>query len=230
LRSKNRLFQQTRREIPAMNSRSTRQKISSAALFTALLTGSLAGLGLSDGAIAQVAAPTRPSLTTGDRNDSVSELQGILRLLGYYNGAVDGVYQQSTSTAVSAFQRAAGLTADGVVGTSTWNRLLPASGAAPATPTTPRPNPQPTQPIPQPTQPSPQPVATNADFPILRVGVRGPAVTRLQQRLRSLGFFNGVADGVFGGETEDAVKAAQRNYGLDADGIVGGGTWDALLQ
>jgi N-acetylmuramoyl-L-alanine amidase len=217
-----------------MNSRFTRQKISSAVLFTALLTGSVAVLGLSDGAIAQVAAPTRPSLTTGDRNDSVSELQGILRLLGYYNGAVDGVYQQSTSTAVSAFQRAAGLTADGVVGTSTWNRLLPASGTTtPVTPTTPRPNnPQPTQPTPQPTQPTPQPtpVATNADFPVLRVGVRGPAVTRLQQRLRSLGFFSGVADGVFGGETEDAVKAAQRNYGLDADGIVGGGTWDALLQ
>jgi peptidoglycan hydrolase-like protein with peptidoglycan-binding domain len=45
-----------------------------------------------------------------------------------------------------------------------------------------------------------------------------------------LGFFNGSVDGVFGAETENAVKAVQRNYGLDADGVVGSATWDALLQ
>jgi N-acetylmuramoyl-L-alanine amidase len=45
-----------------------------------------------------------------------------------------------------------------------------------------------------------------------------------------LGFFDGAVDGVFGTETEDAVKAAQQNFGLDADGVVGTATWDALLQ
>jgi peptidoglycan hydrolase-like protein with peptidoglycan-binding domain len=45
-----------------------------------------------------------------------------------------------------------------------------------------------------------------------------------------LGFFDGVVDGVFGGETDNAVKAAQANFGLDADGVVGAATWDALLQ
>jgi N-acetylmuramoyl-L-alanine amidase len=214
------------RELPAMNSRSSRQKI----LFTALLISgmTIAGLGDSPRAQAQTAAPTRPALTKGDRNDSVAELQGILRLLGYYNGAIDGVYQESTATAVSAFQRAAGLTADGVMGTATWNRLLPAaSGTTLTTPTTPT---TPTSPNPNTPTPQPTPIATNADFPVLRSGSRGLAVTRLQQRLRNLGFFTGVADGVFGGETEDAVRSAQRNFGLDADGIVGGATWDALLQ
>jgi N-acetylmuramoyl-L-alanine amidase len=206
-----------------MNSRSSRQKI----LFTALLISGMTIAGLGDSPRAQAQTAARPALTKGDRNDSVAELQGILRLLGYYNGAIDGVYQESTATAVSAFQRAAGLTADGIMGTDTWNRLLPASGTAstPTTPTTPNPSPNPNTPTPQPT-----PIATNTDFPVLRSGSRGPAVTRLQQRLRSLGFFTGVADGVFGGETEDAVRSAQRNFGLDADGIVGGATWDALLQ
>jgi N-acetylmuramoyl-L-alanine amidase len=179
-------------------------------------------------------AGVRPSLTVGDRNESVSELQAMLKLLGYYTGTVDGVFQDSTATAVSTFQRAAGLTADGVAGTATWNRLLPASNTASA-PVTPSPRPSVT---PAPATPSPSvtpapvtpPQPTTVDFPVLRSGLRGAAVSTLQQRLRRLGFFDGAVDGVFGGETEDAVKAAQQNLGLEADGVVGAATWDALLQ
>ncbi|PSB59841.1 peptidoglycan-binding protein, partial [filamentous cyanobacterium CCP1] len=72
----------------------------------------------------------RPVLTLGSEGDSVSELQAMLKLLGYYSGAVDGVYRASTAAAVSAFQQAVGLQADGVAGPDTWNRLLPASPAA----------------------------------------------------------------------------------------------------
>jgi N-acetylmuramoyl-L-alanine amidase len=181
---------------------------------------------------AQPAAGIRPILTVGDRNDAVSELQAMLKLLGYYNGTVDGVYQEGTATAVSAFQRAAGLAADGVAGTATWNRLLPvATVPATPTPTRPSPTPAPVTPTPAPVTPAPTPAQpTTVDLPILRLGLRGSAITQLQQRLRRLGFFNGAVDGVFGAETEDAVKAVQRNYGLDADGIVGSATWDALLQ
>jgi N-acetylmuramoyl-L-alanine amidase len=175
----------------------------------------------------------RPSLSVGDRSESVAELQAILRLLGYYNGSVDGVYQESTATAVSAFQRAAGLTADGVAGAATWNRLLPSANTAvnPVTPTTPRPvNPAPVNPAPVNPAPVTPAQPTTVDFPVLRQGMRGPAVSRLQQRLSRLGFFNGAVDGVFGGETDNAVKSAQANFGLDADGVVGAATWDALLQ
>lgn len=180
---------------------------------------------------------TRPILTVGDRNESVSELQAMLKLLGYYNGLVDGAYQEGTATAVSAFQRAAGLTADGVAGTATWNRLLPvANSTVPVTPAptppTPITPPAPVTPAPTPVTPAP-PVAaqpTTVNLPILRLGSRGSAISQLQQRLRRLGFFRGAVDGIFGSETEDAVKAAQQNYGLDADGIVGSATWDALLQ
>ena len=40
----------------------------------------------------------------------------------------------------------------------------------------------------------------------------------------------GEADGVFGANTERAVKAYQRENGLNADGIVGEKTWKALLR
>jgi peptidoglycan hydrolase-like protein with peptidoglycan-binding domain len=30
--------------------------------------------------------------------------------------------------------------------------------------------------------------------------------------------------------TEEAVKAAQKRYGLEPDGVVGGATWEVLLR
>ena len=59
-------------------------------------------------------------------------------------------------------------------------------------------------------------------FPILRRGARGEAVRGLQNRLRAIGVYQGEADGVFGAGTETAVKTAQRKFGLEADGVVGG--------
>jgi peptidoglycan hydrolase-like protein with peptidoglycan-binding domain len=60
--------------------------------------------------------------------------------------------------------------------------------------------------------------------------MKGSAVNALQERLRSLGVFRGAIDGVFGQETQTAVKAAQRKFNLDSDGIVGPATWSALLR
>jgi len=50
---------------------------------------------------------------------------------------------------------------------------------------------------------------------------RGMAVLELQQLLGSLGFDPGRLDGVFGSNTEMAVRAFQERNGLDVDGIVG---------
>lgn len=59
--------------------------------------------------------------------------------------------------------------------------------------------------------------------PVLRRGSRGPDTVRLQQLL-------GVAaDGIFGGETERAVRAFQSAQGdITVDGIVGPATWERL--
>jgi hypothetical protein len=57
---------------------------------------------------------------------------------------------------------------------------------------------------------------------VLDRGDRGPAVTKLQRKLHLH------ADGVFGRQTERAVKRFQRRHGLSADGVVGPATRRAL--
>ena len=62
-------------------------------------------------------------LRQGDKGGEVKEVQRRLKLWGYYNGSVDGVFGVGTRTAVIAFQKKNGLKADGVVGQSTYKAL-----------------------------------------------------------------------------------------------------------
>ena len=52
------------------------------------------------------------------------KLQILLNGLGYDCGAVDGDFGAKTLAAVKAFQKAQGLSQDGVVGANTWGKLL----------------------------------------------------------------------------------------------------------
>ena len=58
----------------------------------------------------------------------------------------------------------------------------------------------------------------------------GDDVAALQDRLLELGFDAGRVDGVFGDETEAALREFQREYGLLADGTCGPATLKALRQ
>ena len=71
-------------------------------------------------------------------------------------------------------------------------------------------------PVPEPTKPT------------LRTGSRGEDVRILQENLRQLGFLNDAADGIFGTNTNAAVRNFQKAQGLSVDGVVGAGTWAAL--
>jgi len=107
----------------------------------------------------------------------------------------------------------------------------PQPAVKPASGTTPKPNKPATETRPAATNTSPNAsTPESVALPVLRQGMKGSAVVALQERLRSLGVFKGAADGVFGAETLAAVKAAQRRFKLDPDGVVGGGTWSALLR
>ena len=177
----------------------------------------------SNSPIAQTGAMiVRPAIKLGSRGSSVSELQAALKLLGFYSEAVDGIFSQSTAIAVSQFQEAAGIAPDGIVGQETWNRLFPASPGAIENPIANDPT------TAENSETNPQAPPTN--FPVLRRRMRGAAVRDLQERLRAKGFLRVKADGVFGPETQAAVKAAQRQYQLPADGVVGRATWEALLR
>lgn len=55
----------------------------------------------------------------GSSGNEVRQIQTRLKSWGYYNGAVDGVYGSKTQAAVRAFQKANGLTVDGVAGPKT---------------------------------------------------------------------------------------------------------------
>ena len=58
----------------------------------------------------------------------------------------------------------------------------------------------------------------------------GADVRTLQEALSALGFSCGIADGIFGVHTEDALRRFQLNMGLPTDGIAGAFTFRALLH
>ena len=70
----------------------------------------------------------------------------------------------------------------------------------------------------------------NPENRVLKLGSYGVEVKYLQQKLLSKLYNVGNIDGIFGKQTQDAVKAFQMENGLIPDGIVGVNTWKALLN
>ena len=65
------------------------------------------------------AVPTDATLRAGSTGAGVTALQQALTSLGYAPGTADGKYGAATTEAVTAFQKANGLTEDGVAGPKT---------------------------------------------------------------------------------------------------------------
>jgi peptidoglycan hydrolase-like protein with peptidoglycan-binding domain len=65
---------------------------------------------------------------------------------------------------------------------------------------------------------------------LLRLGSQGAAVAQVQRQLTAVGLYRGNIDGVFGTQTEAALKTFQRRQGLAAHGILGYKTRTALAQ
>ena len=63
------------------------------------------------------------ALRPGDKGENVLQMQRILKLLGHYNGELDGSYGPKTTEAVKLFQMANGLSADGLAGPETLEAL-----------------------------------------------------------------------------------------------------------
>ena len=58
-------------------------------------------------------------------------------------------------------------------------------------------------------------------YALSKYGSTRSEVKTLQQKLKDLGFYNGDVDGIFGTQTQTAVRNFQRSVGITVDGIAG---------
>ncbi len=133
-------------------------------------------------------------IVLGVRGPAVEDVQQRLLVLGHDLGStgIDGVFLGKTYDAVRDFQRAHGLSEDGVVGHETWSALVDAT------------------------------FTLGDRMLYLRLPhFHGRDVQVLQEALNALGFASGPVDAIFGAYTERAVREFQRNCGQPADGVVG---------
>ncbi len=184
------------------------------------------------------------ALREGSAGAAVRVLQTKLKTLGYYTGNVDGDYGSGTVTAVKAFQRAHGLTADGVAGGGTFNKLFggdakkansssvkPTATKSPIATRKPTATPRRTEtPLPDNIYVKVTPAPSGSDYIYLRRGYYGTPVEQLQRELKSQGYYSGSCDGYYGDGTENAVKAFQRVNGLKVDGVAGPATQRVLYE
>ena len=165
--------------------------------------------------------PPTSVLRQGSTGRDVLQLQFLLNYTAQFYPSVQTVTQDSvfgsvTANSVRSFQRLFGLTADGVVGRNTWNKLYQVYRTI-----------QGDEPGEGGVNPSPWPGV------YLRQGSRGSEVVTLQNLLNNarstypqIPFIT--VDGVFGVNTDNAVRIFQRAAGLTVDGVVGPVTWNAL--
>ena len=149
------------------------------------------------------------------KGEDVQAMQRALISRGYSCGAsgADGQFGAGTESAVKAFQKANGLTADGIVGQNTCIKLGGVwKGGKAAAP------------------------APSASWTLSRLlkrtkpMMKGEDVRAAQKALLARGYSCGSsgADGQFGAGTKDAVMRFQKAHGLKADGIIGKDTCEKL--
>lgn len=78
-------------------------------------------------------------------------------------------------------------------------------------------------------QVTPDPNAPTAE-PVIRNGSMGEGVTKLQNRLKELGYYTATVDGQFGEATRTAVTMFQQQNGLVADGVFGPASSELLYS
>ncbi|RZS37614.1 N-acetylmuramoyl-L-alanine amidase [Herbihabitans rhizosphaerae] len=140
-------------------------------------------------------------LRRGDVGPAVAEVKSTLMTLGLLPSNGDDSPEQArfdsaVEQAVRGFQQQRGLITDGVVGPTTYRALRDATFQLGA-----------------------RPLAYMVSAP-----VTGDDVLTLQERLLELGYDAGRPNGVFGAQTEHALRNFQRDMGMTVDGICGAET------
>lgn len=151
-----------------------------------------------------------PVYRRGDTGPAVAEIRAKLGLLGLLAEGENAelldpagaLFDEPTDRAVRAFQQQRGISVDGVVGSRTYHALEEARWR----------------------------LGDRILFFVPGRLMAGDDVATLQQRLLDMGFDCGRVDGLFGVETEQALREFQRNIGGAADGTCGPATFKALTQ
>ena len=68
----------------------------------------------------------------------------------------------------------------------------------------------------------------NVEAAAYKRGSTGSVVTQIQTKLKAWGYYSDAVDGVYGSETEAAVKYFQQKNGLSVDGVAGQATLAAM--
>ena len=168
------------------------------------------------------------ALRVGSSGDGVARMQTFLNRI-HLNyplipviKPVDGVFGSQTEQAVKVFQNTFNLTADGVVGHSTWNKISQIYTAVTGL-----------------ARLDGEGEYLGVDYTpptiVIRQGDRGSDVSQLQFLIDYIAqFYPSIStvsqDGLFGSYTANAVRSFQRMFGLTADGIVGPVTWRKLYD
>ena len=139
-------------------------------------------------------------IRVGDRSHEVMDVQSRLRALGLEIDDDSGLFGESTKQAVRTFQQRRQILIDGIVGPNTWDELVEASWRL-----------------------------GDRTLYLTNPFTRGDDVLALQTRLNALGFDAGHADGIFGPDTDQAVRSFQKEYGVAEDGIFGAASHYSLL-
>ena len=180
------------------------------------------------------AAPSSTVLKKGMRGTEVKKLQQDLTNKGYSTKGIDGIFGPATESALKKFQKANNLKADGIVGPATRKALNSKVAAKPAKKSTTASKPTKTK---KKTSTAPKTATktskkdtsiTAYSSKILKKGMKGAEVKKLQQNLTNKGYSTKGIDGIFGPATEAAVKKYQKAKNLQVDGIVGPATKKAL--
>ena len=148
----------------------------------------------------------------GDQGDHIIELQRMLIVKGFLTGNADGIYGEKTVNAIKKFQTTQGLEVDGICGDETYNLLLETIDTT----------------INISESESEIDVEQSDDNYVIKYGMQGDDVAELHNILIALGYMDGVADGICGMNTVNAIKKFQSTHGLVADGICGTATFDLI--
>ncbi len=144
-----------------------------------------------------------PTLQLNDTGNYVKIAQQLLKILNLYPASITGSFDTTTENAVISFQQINNLPITGVINSETWELLIDETKN------------------------------DNRSMRIektLELNSEGNEVKELQNKLKTLLYYDGDITGYYDTELENAVKTFQVNNKILASGITDSQTWNTINQ